>query len=212
MYRPLNCIVTMVSNKWCASLLSWAATTTVTVLADDAAYQQNAGALANGLASLFSMDTGLFYNGDAAEWWPSANALTSMIDLMSMDDTQKSQHMEVITSAFANAPNNNPHAARKRSVDGLYTKTYRPLTDSEKRSSKKRQDTGFLNGFYDDEGWWALAWIDAYDLTATEDYLSTAMSIWDDIDQTAIGEPCGGTGGIWWDRKHSYIATISNGK
>lgn len=50
-------------------------------------------------------------------------------------------------------------------------------------------------GFYDDDGWWALAWVKAYDLTHQQKYLDMAKTIfrrmaggWD--------EKCGG--GIYW--------------
>ena len=65
----------------------------------------------------------------------------------------------------------------------------------------------FLNRYYDDEGWWALAWIDAYDLTGRQDYLSMAESIfadmtggWDDV--------CGG--GIWWTKDRTYKNAVAN--
>jgi len=65
----------------------------------------------------------------------------------------------------------------------------------------------FLNHAYDDEGWWALAWIDAYDWTQNPDYLNMARAIfadmiggWDDV--------CGG--GLWWTKARTYKNAIAN--
>jgi predicted alpha-1,6-mannanase (GH76 family) len=56
------------------------------------------------------------------------------------------------------------------------------------------------NGFYDDEGWWALAWLKAYDLTADQNYLDMALTIFNDMtggwDYTC-------NGGIYWKKDHT---------
>lgn len=50
-------------------------------------------------------------------------------------------------------------------------------------------------GFYDDDGWWAIAWIKAYDLSHQDKYLAMAKTI---FQRMAGGwdEKCGG--GIYW--------------
>ena len=71
----------------------------------------------------------------------------------------------------------------------------------------QRVNLGFSNEYYDDDGWWALAWIAAFDLTGEMKYLDLSRKLfagmaagWDDV--------CGG--GLWWTRERRYKNAIPN--
>jgi predicted alpha-1,6-mannanase (GH76 family) len=83
---------------------------------------------------------------------------------------------------------------------------YRYVIETTHRQAH-RVHPGFSNQYYDDDGWWALAWIAAFDLTGEAKYLDLACALfagmaagWDDV--------CGG--GVWWTRKKTYKNAIPN--
>jgi predicted alpha-1,6-mannanase (GH76 family) len=65
----------------------------------------------------------------------------------------------------------------------------------------------FINSYYDDEGWWALTWIRAYDLTGDPHYLGRAEAIFANLTR-GWTSACGG--GLLWSKFSPYKDAISN--
>ena len=128
--------------------------------------------------------TGLY---QTTGWWNAANAITTLVDAMRVGSSRANE--TVLANTFTQAQIVVP---KDRQVGPLAKMTGAP---------------GFLNNYYDDEGWWALAWIDAYDLTSQPQYLAMARSIFTDM-SGGWDDTCGG--GIWWSKDRNYKNAIAN--
>jgi predicted alpha-1,6-mannanase (GH76 family) len=74
-------------------------------------------------------------------------------------------------------------------------------------AAAQRQHASFINDYYDDNAWWALAWVAAFDMTRDTRYLDAARTIfthntggWDDTCR----------GGLWWTTSRNYKNAITN--
>jgi predicted alpha-1,6-mannanase (GH76 family) len=66
----------------------------------------------------------------------------------------------------------------------------------------------FLDGYYDDDLWWALAWITAYDVTHHKPYLTLAEGIFAAVTKSWPTK-CN-DGGIYWNMTSGYVNAIAN--
>jgi predicted alpha-1,6-mannanase (GH76 family) len=142
---------------------------------------KRAGVLVGQLQQWYDNETGLW---ETTSWWNGANALTAIIRYGQLTDNDSL--VEVVENTF------------------LKTKQFR-VPATEKKDAWTC--TNYINDYYDDEGWWALAWLDAWEWTGNQEYLGMARYIFDDI-TLGWDETCGG--GIYWKKGLKYKSTISN--
>ena len=64
-------------------------------------------------------------------------------------------------------------------------------------------DRGQVQTWFDDNGWWGLAFLDAYQATGVSSYLKQAESAFDFIARAGWNQR---GGGLWWNTSHPYIA------
>ncbi|MFH0172660.1 glycoside hydrolase family 76 protein [Streptomyces cacaoi] len=127
------------------------------------------------------------YNGWwPSSWWNSAATLTSLIDFASATGTH--DYDWVVARTFDR--NKGTFAAGVRGSDAI--------------------EGHFVSRSIDDSGWWAIAWIDAYDYTGDARYLNEAVTIANYVQQYWDPGTCGG--GVWWDRERTYKNAVTNGQ
>lgn len=65
--------------------------------------------------------------------------------------------------------------------------------------------------FFDDEGWWVLTYIAAYENSGNKTYLSNAEHLSADMHHRGAQHVCGGgSGGIYWDAGRTQVGSIAN--
>ncbi|KAI1762926.1 glycoside hydrolase family 76 protein [Hypoxylon sp. FL1150] len=173
--------------------------------ADQATYASYTVDAINTLQTWYNSETGLW---DTTGWWNSANCLTVLADFAAIDPAASDtlNIPEVIQNTYEQAQKTPVQATKVLSTGGLPISTYTRLS---KREIEKRGFDNFLNDYYDDEGWWALALIHSYDLgvlgLGDQQYLQAAIDIFEDMKGGA--SPCGG---IYWSKVTPYTNAIAN--
>ena len=153
------------------------------------------------LQQWYNETTGLW---ETTGWWNSANALTMLADFVAVDSSVDVVAEHVFRNTFSQAQKASLETVKFMTPYSVTTYTgpqFPPGIPPPENSS-----AGFLNDYYDDEGWWALAWLRIYDLTKQQQYLQAAIDIFEDM-RKGWGGTCGG---LWWNRQHSYKGAIEN--
>ncbi|KAI1430574.1 glycoside hydrolase family 76 protein [Xylaria sp. CBS 124048] len=206
-YQP---IIAMVTSSFLGGLVARAAlsmpASSSALLTTSNSYHNETVAAIHTLQRWYDQDTGLW---NTTGWWNSANCLTMIADY-AVERPQSASSLglpRVIQNTYDEAQKTTVHAVKTINSIGLPVSAYVKVHDQSDIS--RRGYAHFLNDYYDDEGWWALALIRTHDVggfgLGNEKYLQSAMDIFEDMKGGA--SKCGG---IYWDKAHSYTNAIAN--
>ena len=192
------------------------------VLPPDVAFTRATAAIA-ALQGFYNSTTGLW---DNTGWWGSANCLTVFAEYAAYNTSFANEASVVFETTLTNAqnyevPSSSVFSAARymkmASHNGNDTIVGLPAEHSNIDVVSRYTVSnfpGFLNDFYDDEGWWALGWIQAYDATnqTQTKYLGMAEAIFKDMtlgwsDGTGNVTKCQG---LWWNKQQTHINAIEN--
>ncbi|PGH09324.1 hypothetical protein GX51_00766 [Blastomyces parvus] len=166
-------------------------------------HQLHAEAGLRALQRWYNTTTGLW---ETTGWWNAGNCLTTIADFAEINEYGSFVGEEVFDTTFVQGQKANLKFRKKIRSNGLVHTDY--LSPSSSRSElQNRGFPGFINEYYDDEGWWALGWIKVYDITGDSKYLNMARDIFEDM----VGgweDRCGG--GIWWNKDRTALVAIAN--
>ncbi|KAK7981812.1 hypothetical protein PG988_004050 [Apiospora saccharicola] len=196
-------------------------------LSDVQTYTNNTLTGLNALQGWYNRKTGLW---DTTGWWNSANCLTVLADFAALNTPMKGNLNipDIIQNTYEQAQQTRMSAIKSLDVgrNGMVVSSYnfKPTSEYKDTGSKstfgssdtsepsvvsKRGFDDFINDYYDDEGWWALALIRSHDLgvqgLGDQTYISAANDIFEDMRKGR--SPCGG---IYWSKVTDYTNAIAN--
>ncbi|KAJ5342388.1 CAZyme family GH76 [Penicillium brevicompactum] len=135
---------------------------------------------------------------DTTGWWDGASCMNTIADLAALDTSVVDTAAYVFNNTFNVGPVSNPHPGPE--IKTVFTR--------DGQQSNAVNASQWLDQAYDDDGWWALAWIAAYDVTKEQNYLELAEGIFESLVK-AWGTNCGG-GGLPWNPTSTYVNSITN--
>ncbi|ATY65455.1 Glycoside family 76 [Cordyceps militaris] len=159
----------------------------------------------------YSNSTGLWDNA----WWNSGNALTTLADWARLRpaDAKRLKIADIIRNTWTQAQKVSVVTTKTQMSDGM-VRTQDCVNGqgtgcgaAAAAGLQSRAFRDFINEYYDDEGWWALGLIHAYDYTHCQEYLDSAVRIFNDM-QGGGGTNC--SGGIYWSKERTYVNAIAN--
>lgn len=180
-------------------------------------YMDHAAEAARTLQRWYNETTGLY---ETTNWWNAANCLTALADLSAIKPEISTNTTHVWSNSFRMAPKYNIHQKRMFQCWDKECTSIRPPGMGENAESHGRRSLsvsgaeiestiprGFTNAFFDDESWWALAWVKIFDITQDHRYLTAAEMVFHDLRTRATNATCGG---VWWDRHRTANTAIGN--